>query len=80
MRRKASDSRLCAFPEDDPVKRDEIAGRPLDALRQYQRPRQKKFKLADAKRLFEMMRGKAESKPLRRSSKRATDFHYRSLC
>ena len=46
------------YAEDDAVKRDEIAGRQLDALRQYQRPRQEKFKLDDVKRLFELMRGK----------------------
>jgi hypothetical protein len=43
------------YAEDDAVKRDEIAGRQLDALRQYQSPGQKKFRLADVKRLFEMM-------------------------
>jgi hypothetical protein len=46
------------YAEDDAVKRDVIAGRQLDALRQYQRPRQEKFKLDDVKRLFELMRGK----------------------
>jgi hypothetical protein len=45
--------------EDDAVKRDEIAGRQLAAIRQYQRPRQKKFSLADVKRLFEMMKDQA---------------------
>jgi hypothetical protein len=44
------------YAEDDAVKRDEIAGRQLAAIRQYQRPRQKKFSLADVKRLFEMMK------------------------
>jgi hypothetical protein len=38
------------------VKRDEIAARQLDAL--YQSPGQEKFRLADVKRLFEMMRWK----------------------
>ena len=46
------------YAEDDAVKRDEIAGRQLHALRLYQRPREKKFRLVDVKRLFEMMRGK----------------------
>jgi hypothetical protein len=31
------------YAEDDAVKRDEIVGRQLQALRQYQRPREKKF-------------------------------------
>jgi hypothetical protein len=41
--------------EDDAVKRDEIAGRQLRALRQYQGPGEK-FRLADVKRLFELMK------------------------
>jgi hypothetical protein len=45
------------YAEDDAVKRDEIVGRQLQALRQYQRPREKKFRLVDVKRLFKLMRG-----------------------
>jgi hypothetical protein len=44
------------YAEDDASKRDEIAGRQLHALRQYLGPREKKFRLADVKRLFELMR------------------------
>jgi hypothetical protein len=47
---------LRIYAEDDAVKRDEIAARQLDAL--YQSPGQEKFRLADVKRLFEMMRWK----------------------
>jgi len=45
------------YAEDDAIKRDEIAGRQLRALPQYQRPREERFRLADVKRLFELMRG-----------------------
>jgi hypothetical protein len=45
------------YAEDDAVKRDEIASRQLHALRLYQGPRETKFRLADVKRLFELMRG-----------------------
>ena len=45
------------YAEDDAVKRDEIAGRQLRALRQYQRSREERFRLADVKRLFELMPG-----------------------
>ena len=44
------------YAESDAVKLDEIAGRQLHALRQYQRPREQKFRLADVKRLFELMK------------------------
>ena len=44
------------YAESDAVKRDEIAARQLHALRQYQRPREQKFRLADVKRLFELMK------------------------
>ena len=44
------------YAESDAAKRDEIAGRQLHALRQYQRPREQKFRLADVKRLFELMK------------------------
>jgi hypothetical protein len=42
--------------ERNPIKADEIASRQLDALRQYQRPRDKKLRLSDVKELFEQMR------------------------
>jgi hypothetical protein len=45
--------------ESNPIKADEIAARQLHALRQYQRPREKKLRLSDIKQLFELMRGKA---------------------
>jgi hypothetical protein len=44
------------YAEQDGVKRDEIAGRQLHTLRQYQAPDEKKFRLADVKRLFELMK------------------------
>jgi hypothetical protein len=45
------------YAEDDAVKRDEIASRQLHILRLYQMPHEKKFRLDDVKRLFELMRG-----------------------
>jgi hypothetical protein len=45
--------------EKNPIKADEIAARQLQALRQYQRPREKKLRLADVKRLFELMKDQA---------------------
>ena len=45
--------------EMNPLKADEIAGRQLHALRQYQRPREKKLRLSDVKQLFELMKDKA---------------------
>jgi hypothetical protein len=47
------------YAEDDAVKRDEIANRQLRALRQFQRPREERFRLADVKRLFELMKDHA---------------------
>jgi hypothetical protein len=44
------------YAEQHGVKRDEIAGRQLHTLRQYQAPDEKKFRLADVKRLFELMK------------------------
>jgi hypothetical protein len=43
----------------NPIKVDEIAGRQLHALRQYQRPCEKKLRLSDVKQLFELMKDKA---------------------
>jgi len=48
------------YAEDDAGKRDEIAGRQLHALRQDQGPGEKKFRLPDVKRLFELMKDLAQ--------------------
>jgi hypothetical protein len=45
--------------ETNPIKADEIAGRQLHALRQHQRPREKKLRLSDIKQLFELMKDQA---------------------
>jgi hypothetical protein len=42
--------------EDNPLKRDEIAARQVRALNEHRRPRDPKVRLADVKRLFELMR------------------------
>ena len=42
--------------EPNPIKRDEIAARQLDALRGYRWSRDKKLRLSDVKELFELMR------------------------
>jgi hypothetical protein len=42
--------------EPNPIKRDEIAARQLEALRGYLRPRDRKLRLSDVKELFEQMR------------------------
>ena len=42
--------------ERNPIERDEIAARQLDALRGYRRPRDPKLRLSDIKELFEQMR------------------------
>jgi hypothetical protein len=39
--------------EGNPLKADEIAARQLHALRQYQRPRDKKLRLSDVKVMFD---------------------------
>ena len=39
-----------------PIKADEIVARQLHALCQYRRPHEKKLRLSDVKRLFELMR------------------------
>jgi hypothetical protein len=38
--------------ENNPIKANEIAARQLHALRQYQRPREKKLRLSDVKAMF----------------------------
>jgi len=42
--------------EDNPIKRDEIAAHQVRALNEHRRPRDPKVRLADVKRLFELMR------------------------
>ena len=48
--------------EKNPLKADEIAGRQLHALRQYQRPREKKLRLSDVKAMFEELKDHAGKK------------------
>jgi len=50
------------FPEDmraylgeNPIKRDEIAGRQMHALRQYQGPREKPVRIPDVMEMFREM-------------------------
>jgi hypothetical protein len=40
----------------NPIERDEIAARQVRALNEHRRPRDPKVRLADVKRLFELMR------------------------
>ena len=42
--------------EKNPIKADEIVARQLHALCQCQRPHEKRLRLSDVKRLFELMR------------------------
>ena len=44
------------FKEENAIKRDEIAGRRLFALSTFQRPRDKKLRLADVKEMFLQMK------------------------
>jgi hypothetical protein len=44
------------FKAKDQLKRDEIASRQLHALIAFQRPREKKLRLADVKQMFLEMR------------------------
>jgi hypothetical protein len=43
-------------PERNAIKRDEIAARQLHALAGYLRPRDRKLRLSDVKKLFEQLR------------------------
>ena len=43
------------YAEPNPIKRDEIAGRQMSALRQYQGPREKPARIPDAKDMFRQM-------------------------
>jgi hypothetical protein len=44
------------YRERNPIKRDEIAARRLDALGEYLWPRDRKLRLSDIKELFKQMR------------------------
>jgi hypothetical protein len=44
------------FAEESPNKRDEIAGRQMSVLRQYQGPREKPVRIPDIKEMFLQMR------------------------
>jgi hypothetical protein len=51
---------MCAFfAEPNPIKRDEIAGRQMHALREYQGPWERPLKLHDVKEMFLQMRDQA---------------------
>jgi hypothetical protein len=50
------------FAEPNAIKRDEIAGRQLHALREHRRPRDPKLRLSDVKELFDRMRDFAEGR------------------
>jgi hypothetical protein len=43
------------YAEPNPIKRDEIAGRQMSALRQYQGPREKPVRIPDVKDMFRQM-------------------------
>jgi hypothetical protein len=45
--------------EPNAIKRDEIAGRQMDALRQFQRPHENPVRIPDIKEMFEAMRDQA---------------------
>ena len=45
--------------ETDPIKADGIAARQLQALGQYQGPREKKLRLFDVKEMFLLMKDRA---------------------
>ena len=44
------------FAEPNAIKRDEIAGRQMHVLRQFQGPREKPVRITDIKQMFEEMR------------------------
>jgi hypothetical protein len=44
------------FAEQNPIKRDEIAGRQMFVLREYQAPREKPVRISDVKEMFVQMR------------------------
>ncbi len=43
------------YAEPNPTKRDEIAGRQMHALREYQGPREKPVRIPDVKDMFRQM-------------------------
>jgi hypothetical protein len=47
------------FAEPNAIKRDEIAGRQMHALREYQGPREKPVCIPDIKQMFEEMKDQA---------------------
>ena len=47
------------FAEPNAIKRDEIAGRQMFVLRQYQGPRDKPVRIPDIKQMFEEMKDHA---------------------
>lgn len=47
------------FKEESSIKRDEIAARQCFALQAFQKPREKKLRLADVKEMFLQMRDHA---------------------
>jgi hypothetical protein len=47
------------FEEASPIKRDEIAGRQMSVLRQYQGPREKPVRIPDIMEMFRQMRDHA---------------------
>jgi hypothetical protein len=44
------------FAEESPIKRDEIAGRQMHVLREYQGPREKPIRIPDITEMFRQMR------------------------
>ena len=47
------------FAEPNAIKRDEIAGRQMHALRKFQGPREEPVRIPDIKEMFEMMKDHA---------------------
>jgi hypothetical protein len=48
--------RLAFLAESNQIKRDEIAGRQMAVLRQYQGPREKPVRIPDVRKMFLQMR------------------------
>jgi hypothetical protein len=65
FKRPRANAKLGGYPardflaETDPIKADGIAARQLQALRQYQGPREKKLRLSDVKEMFLLMKDHA---------------------
>jgi hypothetical protein len=47
------------FAEESQIKRDEIAGRQMSVLREYQGPREKPVRIPDIKEMFLRMRDRS---------------------